>query len=52
VPVDVINLLVKISLYAPAYGRIELREVTDFHFFVIPSEAEESLTLFLRYRSV
>ena len=31
VPVDVSNLLVKISLYAPAYRRIELGQVADLH---------------------
>jgi hypothetical protein len=52
VPLDVTDLFVKISLHAPAHRRIELGEVADFHFFVIPSEAEESLALLLRWRGV
>src|SRR5262249_2523047 len=30
--VDVINLLVKISLHAPAHGRIKLGEIADLHW--------------------
>ena len=32
VPVDVIDLFMKISLHATAYGRVELGEVADFHW--------------------
>ena len=42
VPVDVTYLLVKISLHASTYRRIELGEVADLHVFVIPSEAQRS----------
>ena len=42
VPVDVIDLFMKISLHAPAYRRIKLSEVADLHVFVIPSEAQRS----------
>ena len=42
VPVDVTDLLVKISLHASTYRRIELGEVADLHVFVIPSEAQRS----------
>src|SRR5206468_4338593 len=40
VPVDVIDLLMKISLHAPASRRIELSEVADLHWiadFRVPS---------------
>jgi hypothetical protein len=47
VPVDVIDLFMKISLHTAAYRRIELSEVADLHGgFVIPSEVEESLISF------
>ena len=42
VAIDVTDLLVKISLHATAYRRIELGEVADLHVFVIPSEAQRS----------
>jgi hypothetical protein len=42
VPVDVVDLLVKISLHASADGRIELGEIANLHVSVIPSEVEES----------
>ena len=42
VPVDVIDLFVKISLHAAAYRRIKLSEVADLHGIVIPSEAQRS----------
>jgi len=42
VPVDVTNLLVKITLHASAYRRIKLSQVADLHVFVIPNEAQRS----------
>ena len=47
VPVDVTDLLVKITLHAPAYRRIELSQVTDLHVFVIPSEAQRSRSILM-----
>ena len=41
-PVDVIDLFMKISLHAAAYRRIKLSEVADLHVLVIPSEARRS----------
>jgi hypothetical protein len=46
VPIDVTDLLVKISLHASADGRIKLGQIADLHVFVIPSEVEESLISF------
>ena len=38
---DVGDFFVNVPFHAPAYGRIELSEVADFHaYFVMLSEAE------------
>src|SRR5207249_11199445 len=46
---DVRNFFMNVPFHASTYRRVKLGEVADFHaYFVIPSEVEESLIIFLR----
>src|SRR5437763_10151397 len=46
---DVRNLFMNVTFHAYTYRRVKLGEIADFHaYFVIPSEVEESLIIFLR----